>query len=321
MSDPFFNVRAEPLSLADLIAVTGAEAAKGFDLSVRIYGAARLDEAEPGEFACLDDPCQLGHLEATHATACFVAPALAAKLPGTCLALVTAEPRSAFARAVAAFYPQASLPGSLFGTAGANPGASIHPDARLEPGVIVDPGVVIGPRAEVGSGSVIAANSVIGPDVRIGRDCSIGAQVTVAGALIGDRVTLHPGVRIGQDGFGFAIGPRGHLKVPQIGRAIIQDDVEIGANSTVDRGAICNTVIGEGAKIGGLVQIARDVVIGRHCLVAAQAGIGEGAQLGDFVIVGGLASLAAWVRIGAGAEVAAWSRVASDVRAGTRHGC
>src|SRR5204863_3319156 len=145
-------------------------------------------------------------------------------------------------------------------------GATVHPTARVENGVSIDPGAVVGAGAEIGAGTVIAANAVIGPGVRIGRNCAIGAGASIVYALIGDRVIIHPGCRIGQDGFGFLMGPKGHAKVPQVGRVIIQDDVEIGANTTIDRGAIRDTVIGEGTKIDNLVQIGHNVVIGRHCV-------------------------------------------------------
>lgn len=286
MHEPCFTEPAKRLTLADLAALTGAEAAGGADLSLLVIRAAPLDEAEPGDLACLSEPRDLPLLQSTRASACFVPSCHAPDVPRTCLALVTAEPERAFALALAALHPGALRPGSLFASAGANPGASIHPDARLEPGVVIDPGVVIGPHAEVGSGSTIAANSVIGPHVRIGRDCSIGAHVTVTQALIGNRVILNHGVRIGQDGFAFAVGRRGHLKVPHVGRVIIQDDVEIGANSTVDRGATQDTVIGEGTKIGSQVQIASNVMIGRHCLIAAQSGLESSARIDDFAKVG-----------------------------------
>src|SRR5262249_34223881 len=155
------------------------------------------------------------------------------RVPEGTVALVTPEPYRALAVVAGKLYPEALRPGSLFGASGVSPGSLVHPDARLEPGVIVDPGAVVGPRAEIGAGSVIGANAVIGPDVRIGRECSIGPNATLVYALIGDRVILHAGVRVGQDGFGFAMGPRGHSKVPQTGRVIIQNDVEIGANSTI----------------------------------------------------------------------------------------
>jgi UDP-3-O-[3-hydroxymyristoyl] glucosamine N-acyltransferase len=186
--------------------------------------------------------------------------------------------------------------------------------------VIVDPGVVIGPGAEVGSGTVIGANAVIGPQTRIGRDCSVSANASVLHAFVGNRVIIHPGVRIGQDGFGYAMGPRGHRKVPQVGRVIIQDDVEIGANTTIDRGASRDTVIGEGTKIDNLVQIAHNVVIGRHCVIVAQVGISGSTTLEDFVVLGGQVGVVGHVRLGTGAQIAASSNVNSDVPAGARWG-
>jgi UDP-3-O-[3-hydroxymyristoyl] glucosamine N-acyltransferase len=156
--------------------------------------------------------------------------------------------------------------------------------------------------------------------VRIGRDCAVGAGATVQHTLIGDRVILHPGVRIGQDGFGFAMGPKGHLKVPQVGRVIIQNDVEIGANTTVDRGANRDTVIGEGTKIDNLVQIGHNVTIGRHCVIVSQVGISGSTSLGDFAVIGGQVGLAGHLKIGMGAQIAAQSGLLSDVPAGQKWG-
>jgi UDP-3-O-[3-hydroxymyristoyl] glucosamine N-acyltransferase len=188
--------------------------------------------------------------------------------------LVTPAPYRAFVAVAQALYPSALRPSSLFAASGVSAGAHVHPTARLESGVTIDPAAVIGPGVEIGSGTVIAPTAVIGPHVRIGRDCVIGAGATIVHALIGDRVVIHAGARIGQDGFGYLPGPRGHGKVPQVGRVIIQDGVEIGANTTIDRGAIRDTVIGEGTKIDNLVQIAHNVEIGRHCVT-----IGSGAML------------------------------------------
>ena len=221
-------------------------------------------------------------LETSRATACFVTPGDAPRVPKTTLALVMEEPSRGFALAMRRLFPQAIR----VKTAGIDPGAAIHPEARLEQDVIVDPGVVIGPRAEIGSGSIIGANSVIGSGVRIGRDCRIGPQVTITHALIGDRVILHPGVRIGQPSVdfghaGIALAPHGLPWAPGIGRVIIQDGVEIGANSTIDRGAVGDTVIGEETRIGNLVRVAENVTIGRCSIILAQAEIPAGAQLED----------------------------------------
>src|SRR5262249_7856916 len=152
----------------------------------------------------------------------------------------------AYVAVARALFENALRPAALFGGKGVAAGAAVHPEARLEDGVVADPGAVIGPRAEIGGGTLVGANAVIGADVRIGRDCAIGAGATIQHALIGDRVVIHPGARIGQDGFGYLPGKAGHVKVPQVGRVIIQDDVEIGANTTIDRGANRDTMIGEG---------------------------------------------------------------------------
>jgi UDP-3-O-[3-hydroxymyristoyl] glucosamine N-acyltransferase len=285
MSEPVFFPRAAQTSLADIVACTGAAVVEGADLSAIVSGVAALDEAEPGELTFLASPENAMLLETSRATACFVTPGDAPRVPKSTLALVMEEPSRGFALAMRRLFPQAIRPKSLFGTAGINPGASIHPEARLEQDVIVDPGVVIGPRAEIGSGSIVGANSVIGSDVRIGRDCLIGPQATITHALIGDRVILHPGVRIGQPSVdfghaGIALAPHGLSWTPGIGRVIIQDGVEIGANSTIDRGAVGDTVIGEETRIGNLVRVAENVTIGRHCVIPAQADV-SGARIDD----------------------------------------
>ncbi|MGH6794848.1 MAG: LpxD N-terminal domain-containing protein, partial [Methylocella sp.] len=198
MSEPVFFPRAARTSLAEIVACTGAAVVEGADLSAIVSGVAPLGEAERGELTFLDSPENALLLETSRATACFVTPGDAPRVPKPTLALVTDAPSRGFALAMRRLFPQAIRPRSLFGAEGINPGASIHPEARLEQDVMVDPGVVIGPRAEIGSGSIVGANSAIGSDVRIGRDCLIGPQATITHALIGDRVILHPGVRIGQ---------------------------------------------------------------------------------------------------------------------------
>ncbi|MCX7324731.1 MAG: UDP-3-O-(3-hydroxymyristoyl)glucosamine N-acyltransferase [Hyphomicrobiales bacterium] len=279
-----------------------------------------LDEAGPSDLSHMDNPRYLAHLAATRAGYVLVSRRYADRVPPTAVALVCPDPQGAYARCLAAMVPAALHPQSVFDSGGISLQAVIHPTARLERGVIVDPGAVIGPRVEIGSGTIIGAQVVVGPGCRIGRDCAISPQVTLQHALLGNRVILHPGVRIGQDGFGFALGGHGHLKVPQIGRVIIQDDVEIGANSTIDRGAIRDTMIGEGTKIDNLVQIAHNVVIGRNCVIVAQVGISGSATLGDGVVLGGQVGVIGHVTIGAGTQIAASSNVATDVPAGVRWG-
>jgi len=230
------------------------------------------------------------------------------------------EPYKAFVAVTRALHPDMLRPRSVFESNGVAAGAIIHPAARIEDGATIDPGAMIGPRAEIGSGSVIAAGAVIGADVRIGRDCVIGAGASIAFTLIGDRVIIHPGCRIGQDGFGFLLGAAGHSKVPQIGRVIIQNDVEIGAGSTIDRGAIRDTVVGEGTKIDNLVQIGHNVSIGRNCVIVAQSGISGSATLEDNVVLGARCGVNNHVTIGVGSQIAAVSVVHGDVPPGSQWG-
>ena len=317
MTPVFFRPAIEP-TLADVVRWTGAVAPDGADLSLRIVDVAPLDLAAAGTLTFLDNPRYAASLGATRAAACLVPARYAAHVPAGTVGLVVQEPYRAVAIVAGYLYPEALRPGSLFGTVGVSPSSSVHPDARLEAGVTVDPGAVIGPRAAIGSGTVVGPHAVIGPDVRIGRDCSIGPHATVVHSFVGDRVILHAGVRVGQDGFGFAMGSGGHLKVPQIGRVVLQDDVEVGANSAIDRGSNRDTVVGEGTKIDNLVQIGHNVAIGRHCVIVSQTGISGSTTLGDFVVTAGQAGLAGHLTIGAGAQVGAKSGVMNDIPAGER---
>ena len=318
MSSPiFFRVAVEP-TLADIVAWTGAVPTPGAALDRRVSSIAPLDLAQPGALTFLDNPRYADSLSATRAEACLVQSRFGARVPVDTVALVVKEPYRALAKVAGRLYPDALRPGSLFGTVGISPGCSVHPEARLEAGVTVDPGAVIGPRAEIGAGSVVGSHAVIGPEVRIGRNCSIGANSTIMCALIGDRVILHPGVRIGQDGFGFAMGAGGHLKVPQTGRVVLQDDVEVGANTAIDRGSNRDTIIGEGTKIDNLVQIGHNVSIGRHCVIISQTGISGSTALGDYAVTGGQVGLAGHLSIGAGAQIGAKSGVMNDIPPGER---
>jgi len=315
----FFRRAVEP-TLAEIVEWTGATPFGEVDLNIRIVDVAPLDRARPGDLVFLDNPKYADQLSRTRATACLVSERYADRAPAGVAALVTREPYRACALVTARLYPEAARPGSWFDSHGVSPGANVHPSARLESDVVVDPGAVIGPHVEIGAGAVIGPNAVIGPHVRVGRKSSIGAGASVCNALIGDRVIIHPGVRIGQDGFGFAMSPKGHLKAPQVGRVVIQDDVEIGANSAIDRGANRDTIIGEGTKIDNLVQIAHNVVIGRHCVIVSQVGISGSTEFGDFAVAGGQAGITGHLKIGMGAQIAAQSGVMADVPPGAKMG-
>ena len=323
MSEPVFLRYARGLTLEEVAKLTGADLPAASARARRIVNVAALDRAAPSELSFLDNKNYAPVAAATHAGACLTTAALAKELSGRVTPLVVREPYRAFVQVARALFPHALRPSSLYAAgdvAGAHAGAHVHANARLEDGVTIDPGAVIGAHAEIGAGTVIAANAVIGPEVRIGRDCAIGAGAAITNALIGDRVIIHPGCKIGQDGFGFVMGGKGHLKVPQVGRVIIQDDVEIGAGSTIDRGAIRDTIIGEGTKIDNLVQVGHNVSIGRHCVLVAQTGISGSSTLEDFVVLGARVGLNNNVTIGEGAHIAATSIVHGDVPAGARWG-
>jgi UDP-3-O-[3-hydroxymyristoyl] glucosamine N-acyltransferase len=316
MSD-FYSPRRE-LTITEIVGLTGAKPRPDTPLDRRIRDIAPLDRARAADITFLDNVKYVAALATTRAGACLTAPRFAAQAPESLAVLVAPEPYGAFVTVARALFPTALRPSSLFETTGHSADARIHLSARLEAGVTVDPLAVIGPEAEIGTGTLIGPGAVIGPAVAIGRDCAIGAGATIIHALIGDRVIIHPGARIGQDGFGYLPSPRGHQKIPQTRRVIIQDDVEIGANTTIDRGSTRDTVIGEGTKIDNLVQIAHNVGVGRHCLIAGQTGVSGSSQVGDFVMMGGQVGLADHVNVGSGAMLGAQSGYMSDIPAGTR---
>ena len=320
MTEPRFLPRCSPLTLREIVALTGAEPQASVDLDQTVSNIAPLDLAGPADLTFLDNAKYADRLATTRACACLVAPRFADLERGSVSLLCARDPYLAFVTVARTLFADALRPSSLFAASGTAPGAIVHSSARLESGVIIDPGAVIGPDAEIGAGTVVGANVVIGPAVRIGRNGAIGASSSIMHALIGDRVIIHPGCRIGQDGFGYIMSPAGHLKVPQIARVIIQDDVEIGAGTTVDRGAIRDTVIGEGTKIDNLVQIGHNVSIGRHCILVAQTGISGSVTLQDFVVLGARVGVNNHVTIGEGAQIAATSIVHGDVPPGARWG-
>jgi len=259
-------------------------------------------------------------LETCQATAIICDEAMAPLVPSHIAVLISKNPHLAFARAGALLHPDAMRPAAYVPGAGVSPLAVVHPAAQLEEGVSVEPYAVVGAYASIGAGTRISTGTVIGPHVKIGRDCSIGAQVSILASYIGNEVIIHSGVRIGQDGFGYAPGPGGFEKIVQIGRVIIQDRVEIGANTTVDRGTMDDTIIGEGTKIDNSVIIGHNVQIGRHCGIVAGVGIAGSTRIGNGVLIGGKVGFAGHVTIGDGAQIAGMSGVATDLPAGGKYG-
>lgn len=313
MADARFYEVAGPFTLEELARIASAELAAGAG-PVRVKDVRPLSAAGPDEISFLDNKRYRDEFRATRAGAVIVHPDFAGDAPNGTRVLLSKDPYRAYALVAAAFYPTAAP------EPGVEAGAHVDPAARLGGGCRVEAGAVIGAGAEIGPRAAIGANAVIGKGVKVGADSRIGPGATLANCLIGDRVIVHTGVRIGQDGFGFALGPKGHLKVPQLGRVIVEDDVEIGANTTVDRGTGPDTVIGQGTKIDNLVQIAHNVRIGRGCIIVSQVGISGSTRIGDFVMLGGQAGLTGHLTIGDGAKVAAQSGVMRDIEPGVTVG-
>jgi UDP-3-O-[3-hydroxymyristoyl] glucosamine N-acyltransferase len=266
MSEPVFFKRGPGLTVADIAALTGAKADSAL-AARRVVNIAALDRAGPGDLTFAETAADESALRGTRAGACFLRGALAKSASAGVATLIVDDPFQAFVMAASALYPDSARPSSLYDMQGRANSALVHPTARLETGVTLDPAAVVGPRAEIGGGTLVGPMVVVGPDVRIGRDCALGAGVSLTHALVGDRVTIHAGSRIGESGLG------GARNTPPVGRVIIQDGVEIGANCTIDRGRLGDTVIGEGAKIENLMRIAPDTTIDRHCVIVPPAGL------------------------------------------------
>ncbi|WP_428645222.1 UDP-3-O-(3-hydroxymyristoyl)glucosamine N-acyltransferase [Roseibium sp.] len=318
MSEPKFFKMPASVRLQDIASWAEAEIYRG-DGSIEVSGVAPLEDAGQGTLVFFDNTAYLDQLQETTAAACLVASRHKDKVPEGVAVLVCADAYRSWAKVLGKLFPEALIPKEP-GPAAISERASVDSGASLEENVTVEAGVVIGADAEIGAGTVIRANAVIGQGVKIGRDCVIGPNCTVQHSVLGNRVYFHPGVCCGQDGFGYAMGPQGHLKVPQVGRVIIQDDVEVGANTTIDRGANRDTVIGEGTKIDNQVQIGHNVVVGRHCVLVSQVGLSGSCTLEDFVAIGGQTGVRGHVTIGMGSQVAAVSVVNDDLPAGGRYG-
>ncbi len=310
MADKRFFKRAGPFSLGELARLSGARLLRPQEEGRLCHDVAPLELAEPEALSFLDKRKYLGAFARSRAGAVVVAPELAESAPPGMALLLHDAPYRAYALIAQAFYPEPPVAPRRAASASLDPSASVPEDCAVAEGAVIEREARIGHRSSLG------ANTVVGAGVEIGDDCRIGANVTLSHAILGARVVIHPGARIGQAGFGFAPDRSLPSKLPQLGRVIIGDDVEIGANTTIDRGAGGDTVIGSGSMIDNLVQIGHNVVLGRCCVLCGQVGISGSTILGDFVMIGGKGGLADHLSIGSGARIAANAGVMRDVPAG-----
>lgn len=310
MADSRFFTRAAPMTLDRIAEIAEGEPAPGTDSTQLITDVAPVETAGPGDLTFYESPRFAKAFAATTASACLVKPEDAGIAPDSVALVYCARPYRAFALVAGAFYPEPAASGLR------GPGAVIDPTAFVHASADIGAYVVVGAGAEVGRGCRIEAHAVIGSGVTLGTETAVGAGCCLSHCRIGARVRLYPGVRIGQDGFGYASGPEGHLKIPQLGRVLIEDDVEIGANTTIDRGSGPDTIIRRGCIIDNLVQIGHNVEIGEGCVIVAQSGVAGSSKLGDHVVVAGQAGISGHLRIGAGAKIAAQAGVMRDVKRG-----
>ncbi|KQQ37172.1 UDP-3-O-(3-hydroxymyristoyl)glucosamine N-acyltransferase [Rhizobium sp. Leaf306] len=308
------------VSLRELAAHLGVELLDERAGDELVRSVSPVARARKGDICYILSRKSRADLETCEASAILCDPSLKSIIPDHIPVLATKKPHTAFAEAGALLHPIALRPSPVTSQSGISPAAFVDPTARLEPGVEIEPMAVIGARVEIGSGTRIAAGAVIGADVKIGRDCTIASGASVLSALIGNNVIIHNGARIGQDGFGYAPGPKGMLKIVQVGRVIIQDHVEIGANTTIDRGTMDDTVIGEGTKIDNQVQVGHNVRIGRHCGIVSGVGIAGSTRIGNGVMIGGASGVNGHISIGDGVQIAAMSGVVADIPAGQTYG-
>lgn len=314
MVDSRFFTNHGPFTASDLAAATGATLASAEFAARPLHDVAPLDRAAITDVSFFDNSKYVEQFYSSEAGACFVRPKFADKAPKGMAVLLTEDPYRCYALAAQKFYPAAKP------APGVHAAAHVHVSATLGKNVSIGAGAVIGPNVMIGDESCIGPNAVIESGVTIGRNTVIGGLTSISHAMIGDRVLIHRGVQIGQDGFGFALNREGHVKVPQLGRVVIEDDVEIGSNTTIDRGTGPDTYIGEGTKIDNLVQIGHNVNIGKRAVIIAQTGISGSTRIGDGAVLAGQAGIAGHLKIGAGAKIAAKSGVMSDIPAGTSYG-
>jgi UDP-3-O-[3-hydroxymyristoyl] glucosamine N-acyltransferase len=280
------------------------------DGSIRLNALAVAEQAKPGDLVFAETDGYVVRAEKSAASAILLDETLAATADTKVLIRV-ANPRVAFAKVLALFFPPSTFKAGVHPTAVVAKTGAVDRTAYVGPGCVIDDRVRIGPRAVLHGGNHIGADSVLGEDTHLFPNVTVYPR-----SQIGNRVTIHAGSVIGSDGFGYILDQGLHRKIPQIGNVIIHDDVEIGANVTIDRGALGSTIIGKGTKIDNLVQIGHNVIVGEHCIIIAQAGIAGSTKVGSYVTIAGQAGIVGHLKIGDRATIGAQSGVTTDIPAG-----
>ena len=298
------------LTLGEIARLTGG-ALEGGDESTPVTGVAPLEEAGPGDLSFVAEARYHPYIQRSRATAVLLARDAQVVLPQQMAAVRVDDPRRAMAGVLTAIHPQTPVRPGVHRSAIVADDARVAATAEIGPYALLSECVVVGERVRIG------AHAVLGPGCRIGDDSLIHAHATLyEGVVVGARCIVHSGARLGADGFGYVWDGTGHRKVPQVGGCRLGDDVEIGANTTVDRGSIGDTVVGDGTKIDNLVQVGHNCQLGRHVIVVSQVGISGSTRVGDGVVLGGQAGIQGHIEIGAGARVGGQAGVTGSVAAG-----
>ena len=314
MPDKRFFLKSGTFSAADLAERVGGELLNCPDPDMMIQDIASVEEATDSDICFVENRRYVGALSSSAAAVCILPRNIADRAPDGLALIVSDRPRRAFAKIATLFYPEEPR------ATGISPTAAIDETAMLGEGCSVGPGAVISAGAKLGDGVRVEANAIVGENVEVGADTVIGTNASLSHCLVGARVVIYPGARIGTCGFGFEVDEAGVIKMPQLGRAIIEDDVEIGANSCIDRGSGPDTVIGRGTMIDNLVQIGHNVQVGKGCIICGQVGVAGSAKIGNYVVLAGQVGLAGHIELGDGVQVAAQSGVTSTTGPGEKIG-
>lgn len=310
MADLRFFEKIDGLTLAEIAKIGELKLPDGADGTLVFNDVASIDMAGEHEITWAFIPAMREPLKVTKAGAVIVPEKFLEFVSEGVIPLISEDPHRSYGLVASAFYPR-TIKSAI------SDKAFIHETARLGEGCRVEAGAYIGENVVLGDRCDIRANAVIENGVQMGNDCIVGANATVSHCIAGSKVYIYPGAHIGQDGFGFAMSAKGPTKVPQLGRVVIGNDVEIGSGTTVDRGAMGDTVISDGCRIDNLVQVAHNVKLGRCCVIVSQVGIAGSCEFGDFVVAGGQVGFAGHLKIGTGAKIAAQSGLMNDVPAGS----
>ncbi|MFZ2620818.1 MAG: UDP-3-O-(3-hydroxymyristoyl)glucosamine N-acyltransferase [Alphaproteobacteria bacterium] len=301
------TLRTGPYTVAEIASAVGGSVHGEGGEKILLNDIRPLDVADDTHLSFLDNPTYKVKAQGTRAKAVLIRAEDAAILPRTATAIVVKNPYAAFAQAMQKFYPQAEVKAGISNMAVVSQAATVDPTARIEPYAVVYA------KARIGAGAHIGAHTVVGEGVEVGANTRVAPHVTLLNTTIGNNCLIQSGVRVGQDGFGFALENGHTVKIPQVGRVRIGNDVEIGANTTIDRGALTDTVIGDGTKMDCLIQIAHNVRLGKHCRIVAQTAIAGSTLIGDGVVIGGQTGIAGHLALADGVMVAARSGVTKSV--------